>query len=169
MALKSRGDKTTGKIKRLGGKPDDGRRAFAPRRVTSQRTARAAAEALFKPLPVVGADAVVAPGVRPYTAPAAKVEVRSANGRVRAQISSAGPSLKTAREPAKFMAVDDLRDDCMSIVKNSGLSYAQITARGGPSAATLGKWNHRETKKPQLNTIRGALAACGMKIVFLPV
>ncbi len=66
------------------------------------------------------------------------------------------------------ISIEDLMENTISILRNSRLSYVEIRARGGPSAGTLTKWVARETKRPQLNTIRAALDACDMDILFVP-
>lgn len=74
--------------------------------------------------------------------------------------------IEKARENPPKVSIEDLRDETMSIVRNSGLSYEEIHARFGASGSTLTKWSHRETLRPQLNTIRGTLRACGYDLVI---
>jgi phosphoglycolate phosphatase-like HAD superfamily hydrolase len=57
--------------------------------------------------------------------------------------------------------VSDIRDDVMSLIKNSRLTFKQVEGAGGPAAGTLSKWAAKETERPQLNTIRAALRAVG--------
>ena len=74
--------------------------------------------------------------------------------------------IEKARANAPAISIEDLRDETMSIVRNSGLSYDEIHARFGASGSTLSKWQYREVLRPQLNTIRGTLQACGYDLVI---
>lgn len=71
-----------------------------------------------------------------------------------------------AREP--IAKLEDLRDDCIAVVRNSRLTFNQIRERGGPSPQTLSKWLYRETRFPQLATIRAALLACDHDFSITP-
>ena len=68
------------------------------------------------------------------------------------------------REP--LVPLEDLRDDCIAVMINSGLSPKQVRERGGPTPATTSKWLYRETVFPQLATIRAMLNACGHDLVI---
>ena len=59
------------------------------------------------------------------------------------------------------ISIADLMEDTISVIRNSKLTFEQIRAKGGPCPATLVKWLSRETTRPQLNTLRAALVACG--------
>jgi hypothetical protein len=68
------------------------------------------------------------------------------------------------RQP--LVPLEDLRDDCIAVMINSGLSPKQVRERGGPTPATTSKWLYRETVFPQLATIRAMLNACGHDLVI---
>lgn len=55
----------------------------------------------------------------------------------------------------------DLRDDVMSMIKNSGMSFAEIHARCGPHPSTLENWAKKEISRPQLGKMRAALRVIG--------
>ncbi len=65
---------------------------------------------------------------------------------------------KNVREP--IAELEDLRDDCIGIALESRMSFKDIHARGGPTPSTIGKWLYRETRFPQLATVRAVLRAC---------
>lgn len=65
------------------------------------------------------------------------------------------------------ISIEDLREDVISILRNSGKTYKVIREGGGPCVATLSKLVNRETKRPQLNTLRAILLACDYDIVFV--
>ncbi len=60
----------------------------------------------------------------------------------------------------EIVELEDLRDDCIGIVLESRLSFKEVHARGGPTPQTIGKWLYRETRFPQLGTVRAILKAC---------
>lgn len=62
-------------------------------------------------------------------------------------------------------SIEDIRDDTISVIRNSDLTFEEIRAKGGPTPATLTKWLERTTQRPQLNTIASALDACGFQFV----
>lgn len=64
----------------------------------------------------------------------------------------------TKREP--ITSLEDLRDDCVAVVLNSGQSFKRVHEKGGPTPQTTSKWLYRETRFPQLATIRAMLNAC---------
>lgn len=74
--------------------------------------------------------------------------------------------IEKAKENPPKVSIEDLRDETMAIVRESGLTYGEIQARFGASGGTLTKWAHKETLRPQLNTIRGTLRACGYDLVI---
>lgn len=59
------------------------------------------------------------------------------------------------------ISIESIRDDTISVIRNSHLTFDEIRAKGGPTPATLTKWLERTTQRPQLNTIAAALDACG--------
>lgn len=68
------------------------------------------------------------------------------------------------REP--IAELEDLRDDCIAVVLNSKQTFKQVHERGGPTPQTIGKWLYRETKFPQLATIRAILKACDFDLTI---
>lgn len=73
-----------------------------------------------------------------------------------------------AKKTAPLTDIQDLRDETVGIMRASGLTQKQIHERGGPTPATQTKWNYEETKRPWINTIRGALQACGYELAIVP-
>lgn len=59
---------------------------------------------------------------------------------------------------------EDLRDDVMSAVKNSGVSFADIHGRCGPTPATLNNWAEKKVFQPRLGKIRATLRVIGKDI-----
>lgn len=98
----------------------------------------------------------------------AKAESQGAQGDVIvAPIKVEGtPAKRDPKEP--LVSVDDLRDEVVGAIQRSGMTYAMIKAWGGPTSSTLSKWQHRETKKPRLDTMRAAAQAVGYDIYVLP-
>lgn len=61
--------------------------------------------------------------------------------------------------------LEDIRDDCIAIFLNSGMTYEQVHANGGPTHNTITRWLYKETRFPQFATIRSFLKACGADLV----
>jgi ribosome-binding protein aMBF1 (putative translation factor) len=55
----------------------------------------------------------------------------------------------------------DLRDDVVSVIRNSGLSYEDIHAKCGPHPSTLVKWETKQVDAPRLGKMRAVLRICG--------
>lgn len=72
----------------------------------------------------------------------------------------------TKREP--LTSLEDLRDDCIAVVINSGQSFKRVHERGGPTPQTTSKWLYRETQFPQLATVRAMLKACDHELTIAP-
>lgn len=70
------------------------------------------------------------------------------------------------REPRTDL--EDIRDDTIAVVLNSGKTFKQVQEDGGPTAQTLSKWLYKDTRFPHLDTIRSALQACDYDFVVLP-
>lgn len=66
---------------------------------------------------------------------------------------------KAAKAQLEF--VEDLRDDVMSLVANSGLSFEAIEDRCGPCVRTLETWKRKEVRQPRLGTMRAVLRILG--------
>lgn len=61
--------------------------------------------------------------------------------------------------------LEDIRDDCIAIFLNTGMTYEQVHAAGGPTHTTITRWLYKETRFPQFATIRSFLKACGADLV----
>jgi hypothetical protein len=59
---------------------------------------------------------------------------------------------------------EDLRDDVISMIKNSGMSFSEIHARCGPHPHTLENWARKDIKKPQIGKMRAALRVIGFDL-----
>lgn len=66
------------------------------------------------------------------------------------------------------VSIEDLREDMISVVRNSHLTSEQIRERGGPAASTINNILERKTQRPQLNTIRSALLVCDFDLAVVP-
>ena len=62
----------------------------------------------------------------------------------------------------------DLRDDVMSLVKNSHLSYEEIHNRCGPTPTTLSNWASREIAQPRLSKLQSTLRILGYDLGVVP-
>lgn len=71
------------------------------------------------------------------------------------------------REP--LAKLEDMRDDCVALFLNSGLTQEEVHRRGGPTPATISKWLYKETKFPRLDTMRALVLALGCDFVIMPV
>lgn len=67
-------------------------------------------------------------------------------------------------ERDRLEAYEDLRDEVMSLVKNSQLSYEDIHGRCGPHPSTLAKWAEQQTKFPRLGKLQSTARICGYDI-----
>lgn len=63
--------------------------------------------------------------------------------------------------------LEDIRDDCIAIFLNSGMTYEEVHANGGPTHNTITRWLYKETRFPQFATIRTFLKACGSDLVVV--
>jgi hypothetical protein len=70
------------------------------------------------------------------------------------------------REP--LADLEDLRDDCIGIALETKMSFKDIHEKGGPTPQTSAKWLYRETRFPQLATIRAMLRACDYDLSVTP-
>ena len=61
--------------------------------------------------------------------------------------------------------LEDIRDDCIAIFLNTGMTYEQVHANGGPTHTTITRWLYKETRFPQFATIRSFLKACSADLV----
>lgn len=65
------------------------------------------------------------------------------------------------KERERIEAYGAVRDDIMSLVKNSGMSFQDIHNRCGPHPATLEKWARKETERPQMSKMISVLRILG--------
>jgi len=70
------------------------------------------------------------------------------------------------REPLSDL--EDLRDDCIALFLDSGMTQKDIHAAGGPTPATISKWLYKETRFPRLDTIRSFMLAVGYDLAPMP-
>jgi transcriptional regulator with XRE-family HTH domain len=71
------------------------------------------------------------------------------------------------REPLSDL--EDLRDDCIALFINSGMTQKQLHEAGGPTPQTISKWLYRETRFPRMDTIRSFLKALDYDIAPMPI
>jgi hypothetical protein len=74
---------------------------------------------------------------------------------------------KTPLQREPLAKLEDLRDDCIALFLDSGLTQKEIHNRGGPTPATISKWLYKETKFPRLDTIRAFLQVLGAEMVVM--
>jgi hypothetical protein len=65
--------------------------------------------------------------------------------------------------------LEDMRDDCVALFLNSGKSFEDVHAEGGPTGPTVSKWLYKETRFPRLDTMRALVRAVGGDIVVVGV
>jgi hypothetical protein len=66
-------------------------------------------------------------------------------------------------------SLEDLRDDCVALFINSGLSMKQVHLNGGPTPSTISKWLYHETRFPRMDSIRALMQALGYDLVPMPI
>jgi hypothetical protein len=76
-----------------------------------------------------------------------------------------GRSTPYVREP--LVSLEDLRDDCISLFRDSGLTMQAVHENGGPTPGTISKWLYHETKFPRLDTMRALMRAVGGEMVVV--
>jgi hypothetical protein len=64
-------------------------------------------------------------------------------------------------QQARVEFYEDLRDDVLSLIKNSGLSDEEIHARCGPHPHTLASWRAGNVRRPQMGKMRSTLRILG--------
>lgn len=60
--------------------------------------------------------------------------------------------------------LEGLRDDCIALFKNSGLTQQQIHERGGPTPKTISNWIYGITLFPRMSTIQAFTTALGYRL-----
>lgn len=76
---------------------------------------------------------------------------------------------KKPLERASNEQLENLRDDCIALFINSGLTQKEVTNRGGPTPQTISKWLYKETHFPRYQTIESFLLALGYGMVVAPL
>lgn len=61
--------------------------------------------------------------------------------------------------------LEQMRDDCIAVFIDSGLTQKQIHERGGPTPQTISKWLYGETHFPRYASIESFLAALGHELM----
>jgi hypothetical protein len=69
----------------------------------------------------------------------------------------------------QLSALEDLRDDCIALFRNSGLTQKEIHQKGGPTPGTITKWLYKETMFPRYQTIEAFLMALGFGLAPRPL
>jgi hypothetical protein len=72
--------------------------------------------------------------------------------------------LAVERERVRLESYEDLRDDVLSVVKNSGMSFEDIHGKCGPHPSTLHNWAANRTHAPRLGKMQSALRIVGYDI-----
>lgn len=61
--------------------------------------------------------------------------------------------------------LEQMRDDCIAVFIDSGLTQKQIHERGGPTPQTISKWLYGETHFPRYASIEAFLSALGHELM----
>lgn len=80
--------------------------------------------------------------------------------------SPAARKSKEKRDKSKrdMPSVEDLRDDCLGLIKQNRMSFQQVEDEGGPVVSTLVKWDEGKTKRPHMDTVPPPPAPAGMTL-----
>lgn len=70
------------------------------------------------------------------------------------------------REP--LTKLEDLRDDCIAVFRDSGMTMREVHQAGGPTPQTISKWLYKETRFPRLDSVRALLQALGHELMPMP-
>jgi hypothetical protein len=70
--------------------------------------------------------------------------------------------LQNKLEADRLGAYEDLRDDLISAVRNSGMSFEDIHGRCGPHPHTLENWAQKVTRRPTLGKMRATARIIGL-------
>lgn len=83
---------------------------------------------------------------------------------------------RAAREKTEFRRKQEiaeryeyLRDELMSIIKNSGVSDEMIHARCGPTPQTLENWRQKKVGQPRAGKMNAAGRAVGVELRWTPM
>ena len=98
--------------------------------------------------------------------------IKSADEHVKTIDRLAATRAKEAREfrekQAELEYYNDLRDNVVSIMKNSGMTLTEIHARGGATVRTLSRWIDDKTVQPRLGKLRAVLVICDYDFQIVP-
>lgn len=72
---------------------------------------------------------------------------------------------KNPLQKVQSKKLEDLRDDCVALFINSGLTQKDIHNRGGPTPSTISKWLYKETFFPRYDTIERFLLALDHELI----
>jgi hypothetical protein len=72
------------------------------------------------------------------------------------------------QKQAELERYHDLRDEVVAVARDSGLSFAEIHGRCGPTPATLERWAAHEVDQPRLGKMRAVLRICGFDLGVVP-
>lgn len=67
------------------------------------------------------------------------------------------------KEQARLENYEDMRDNLISLVRNSNFSFELIHERCGPHPSTLQAWADKKVSKPQLGKMYAVLQIIGKK------
>lgn len=67
-----------------------------------------------------------------------------------------------ALEAQRLERYEFMRDDLMSLVKNSGMSFEDIHGRCGPHPSTLENWAQKKILRPQLGKMISVMRIIGL-------
>lgn len=62
--------------------------------------------------------------------------------------------------------LESIRDDCIALFVNSGLTQKQIHERGGPTPPTISRWLYKETVFVRMATVMSFTKALGGRITI---
>lgn len=69
------------------------------------------------------------------------------------------------KEKARLEDYRDIRDDFMSQIRNTGISFEKISELGGPSIQTLHRWDQKLVDRPQFGKMVSAARICGIEYI----
>lgn len=69
------------------------------------------------------------------------------------------------RDP--LVTIEDLRDDCIALFRDSGMTMKAVHEAGGPTPHTISKWLYHETRFPRLDSMKALVKAIGGEIMIV--
>lgn len=73
------------------------------------------------------------------------------------------------RRRAELENIADMRDDIISLVRNSGLSFEDIHAACGPHPTTLQAWADKKVTAPRLSKMQATARILGWNYKLVPI